>query len=64
VQKTLAATSDPGAIADRLYLATLSRNPTAGERQTAIDFLRAGTLGERTEDLQFVLLNSLEFLFQ
>jgi hypothetical protein len=63
VQKTLAATQDPGAIADRLYLSTLSRRPTPAERQTAIDYLRAGTLAERAEDLQYVLLNSLEFLF-
>jgi hypothetical protein len=64
VSKVLASTSDPGAIADQLYLATLSRTPNAQERQLAIDYLRAGTLADRTEDLQFVLLNSLEFLFQ
>lgn len=63
VSKVLASTSDPGAITDQLYLATLSRRPTAFERQTAIDYLRAGTLAERAEDLQFVLINSLEFLF-
>ncbi|HEV7768220.1 MAG TPA: DUF1553 domain-containing protein [Thermoanaerobaculia bacterium] len=63
VAKVLASTSDPGTIADQLYLATLSRRPTASERQTAIDYLRAGALNERAEDLQFVLLNSLEFLF-
>lgn len=63
VQKLLASTSDPGTIADQLYLATLSRRPTADERRVAIDYLRAGALAERTEDLQFVLLNSLEFLF-
>jgi Protein of unknown function (DUF1553)/Protein of unknown function (DUF1549) len=63
VLKVLASTSDPGAIADQLYLATLSRRPTAAERQIAIDYLRAGTLVERAEDLQFTLINSLEFLF-
>ncbi|HEX8152571.1 MAG TPA: DUF1549 domain-containing protein [Thermoanaerobaculia bacterium] len=63
VAKTLAATSDPGTIAEQLYLATLSRRPTATERQQAIDFLRGGTLNARTEDLQFALVNSLEFLF-
>jgi hypothetical protein len=63
VSKVLATTTDPGAIADQLYLATLSRRPTANERQVAIDYLRGGPLTERTEDLQFVLLNSLEFLF-
>ncbi len=63
VAKVLAATSDPGAIADQLYLNTLSRRPTAAERQVAIDYLNAGVLAERAEDLQFVLINSLEFLF-
>jgi len=63
VQKVLNATSDPGAVADQLYLATLSRRPTAQERQMAVAYLKAGALAERTEDLQFVLLNSLEFLF-
>jgi hypothetical protein len=64
VERVLASTSDPGSIADQLYLATLSRKPTTEERQAAIDFLRAGALAERTEDLQFVLLNTLEFIFQ
>jgi len=64
VSKTLAATSDPATITDQLYLATLSRKPTAQERQIAVDYLKAGTLAERAEDLQYVLLNSLEFLFQ
>jgi Protein of unknown function (DUF1549)/Protein of unknown function (DUF1553) len=63
VAKTLAATSDPGAIADALYLATLSRKPAATERQTAIAYLTSGNLAQKTEDLQFALLNSLEFLF-
>lgn len=64
VERVLAATTDPGTIADQLYLATLSRRPTAGERAAAIDYLAAGPLAERTEDLQFVLLNTLEFIFQ
>jgi hypothetical protein len=63
VQKILASTSDPGSITDQLYLATLSRRPSAAERQIAIGYLNAGALGERAEDLQYVLLNSLEFLF-
>jgi len=63
VSAVLASTNDPGTIADKLYLATLSRNPTASERQLAIDYLRSGNLGDRAEDLQFALINSLEFLF-
>jgi hypothetical protein len=63
VAKVTASTTDPGSVADQLYLATLSRKPTAAERQAAIDYLRAGTLATRAEDLQFTLINSLEFLF-
>lgn len=63
VQTVLAATSDPAVVTDQLYLATLSRRPTAAELQLAVDYLKAGTLGDRAEDLQYVLLNSLEFLF-
>jgi hypothetical protein len=63
VAKVLASTTDPGSIADQLYLATLSRRPTAAERQQAIAYLNSGVLAQKTEDLQWVLLNSLEFLF-
>lgn len=63
VAKVLASTSDPGTIADQLFLATLSRRPTADERSLAIGYLGSGTLGQKAEDLQFVLLNQLEFLF-
>jgi hypothetical protein len=63
VAKALAASSDPNAITDQLYLATLSRYPTASEKQQAVAYLKSGTLAQKTEDLQWVLLNSLEFLF-
>lgn len=63
VAKTLASTTDPGTIVDQIYLATLSRRPTSSERLSEIDFLRGGVLSQRTEDLQWVLINSLEFLF-
>ena len=63
VGKILSFTSDAGSISDQIYLATLSRSPSATERQQAIDFLRAGTLSQRAEDLQWTLMNSLEFLF-
>lgn len=64
VAKILASTTDPNAIADQLYLATLSRHPTAAEKTTAAAYLRSGTLAQKAEDLQFVLLNSLEFIFK
>ncbi len=63
VAKVLASTTDPSSIADQIYVATLSRHPSATERQQAIAYLSSGNLAQRTEDLQWVLLNSLEFLF-
>jgi hypothetical protein len=63
VAKTLAASSDPNVITDQLYLTTLSRFPTAAEKAQAVAYLKSGTLANKTEDLQWVLLNSLEFLF-
>ncbi len=63
VQVTLAATNDPNVVAEKLYLAALSRPPSADEKAIAVEYLRAGPLVERTEDLLYVLINSLEFLF-
>jgi hypothetical protein len=63
VAKTLTSTTDPNVIADQLYLMTLSRYPTVAEKQQAVAYLKSGTLAQKTEDLQWVLLNSLEFLF-
>ncbi len=62
VQK-LRATNDPNAIVDGLYLSTLARYPTAAERQTATAYLRSGDLSRKSEDLQYALLNKVEFLF-
>jgi hypothetical protein len=63
VATTLAASKDPGTIADSLYVATLARYPNASERAAAIAYLRSGDLTRKTEDLQFALMNKLEFLF-
>jgi hypothetical protein len=63
VQKVTTATSDKAAIADALYLATLSRYPTAAERLAAVEYLGEGNLVERAEDLQYALLNRVDFLF-
>ena len=63
VAKAIAASTDPNVIADQLYLTTLSRYPTAAEKTQAVNYLKSGTLAQKTEDLQWVLLNSLEFLF-
>jgi hypothetical protein len=63
VAKTLAASTDPAVITETLYLSTLSRYPTQTEKAQAVAYLQSGTLGQKTEDLQWALLNTLEFLF-
>lgn len=63
VANVLRATSDPATIADTLYLSTLSRYPTVTERNDAVAYLEGGVLARRTEDLQFTLLNRIEFFF-
>jgi hypothetical protein len=54
----------PEQAVDELYLATLSRWPTATERQKALDYLRGQTDRRRgMEDLLWALLNTREFMF-
>lgn len=63
VATALAAHADDGAVVDAIYTATLSRRPTTEERMAAITAMQSSGRISATEDLQFVLLNSLEFLF-
>jgi hypothetical protein len=56
--------TDPGTIADELYIATLSRLPAPDERAIAIDLLSNGDLTRNAEDLQFALINKVEFLYR
>ena len=63
VAHVLAATKDPGTIADELYIVTLARHPSSVERDAAIAYLGSGDLARKTEDLQYALMNRLEFLF-
>jgi hypothetical protein len=64
VAQLLAAKKPPEAIIAELYLATLSRFPTAAEQQTCLRLL-AETADQRAfyEDLQWSLINSKHFLF-
>jgi hypothetical protein len=63
VTTLLQLTSDPDTIIRQLYLNTLSRRPTQAEVDAVMpSFLQLGNL-EAAEDLQSVLLNRLEFLF-
>lgn len=63
VARLIKQSSDPATIAEGLYLNTLSRYPTAEEKVQAAAYLRSGELARKTEDLQFALINKLEFLF-
>jgi len=63
VARLIQQSTDPATIAEGLYLNTLSRYPTADEKVQAVAYLKSGDLAGKTEDLQFALINKLEFLF-
>jgi hypothetical protein len=63
VARLIDQSTDPATIAEGLYLNTLSRYPTADEKAQAAAYLKRGELARKTEDLQFALINKLEFLF-
>ena len=63
VARLIQQSNDPAAIAEGLYLNTLSRYPTTDEKAQAVAYLKSGELARKTEDLQFALINKLEFLF-
>jgi hypothetical protein len=63
VTTLLEQTSDPNTIIRQLYLNTLSRRPTQAEVDAVMPtFQQLGNV-EAAEDLQWVLLNRLEFVF-
>jgi len=63
VQRLLGMTSDPAQIIEELYLATLSREPSAAEMLGASNIMRQAGVGRGAELIQWSLLNKLEFLF-
>jgi hypothetical protein len=69
VAQLVARESDNGKLADELYLTVFARFPTAAERATAVEHLNIAAAGdvaarrEKTEDLLWTMLNSLEFVF-
>jgi hypothetical protein len=63
VARLIQQSDDPATITESLYLTTLSRYPTANEKAAAVSYLNSGELAKKTEDLQFALINKLEFLF-
>ena len=68
IGKLLKAGADNARLVDQLFLSTLSRPPTAAERDLAVSTLAGQTndAGRRgaAEDLFWTLLNHPEFLFQ
>jgi hypothetical protein len=67
VQKLVAANASPTQIVTSLYVSTLSRTPSAAELAAGIALLSSPPNGETkaqvAEDLQFALLNKLDFLY-
>ena len=67
VNRLVAANASPSQIVASLYLSTLSRTPTPAELAAAIALFASPANGETkaqvAEDLQFALLNKLDFLY-
>ncbi|HEY8182719.1 MAG TPA: hypothetical protein VII32_10795, partial [Thermoanaerobaculia bacterium] len=59
----LGVTSDPAVIIEELYLATLSRYPSAAESLAASNIIRQAGVQRGAELVQWALLNKIEFLF-
>jgi Protein of unknown function (DUF1553)/Protein of unknown function (DUF1549) len=62
VERLLQMQSSDDELLERLFLQTLSRKPTAEEKQAALA-RRGRSRTEWAEDLQWALLNKLDFLF-
>ena len=64
VAKLVKAKAMPERALEELYLAAFARQPTAQERQTALDYLRRQpNLQRGLEDLLWTLVNTREFMF-
>jgi hypothetical protein len=65
IGRLLKSSTTPEAIVEELYLATLSRLPTAAERSTTLAYVnRSAARRAAWEDVQWALINSKEFLFR
>jgi hypothetical protein len=62
VQQLLESGKTDGEMIEELFLRTLSRFPRQAETDVALRILREGDRTQRTEDLQWILLNTAEFL--
>jgi hypothetical protein len=63
VQRLLGQGLDNAKLVEELYLATLSRFPTEKEKTAAMNYLAQGNRTQQLEDLQFALLNKIDFLY-
>jgi len=66
LRRLLRSARKPRRAVDQVFLAVLSRLPTAEERDTVLAFVREGVAGRREKmvDLVWTLVNSAEFLYQ
>jgi hypothetical protein len=63
VAKLVLSAKGDAAIVEDLYLASLSRVPTAAESDLAVKYLAGGSKAGRAQDLLWALLNSKGFLY-
>lgn len=62
IQRLLDSYDDDGRVVDEIFLATLARPPSSSERQVALTEL-AGDRTRGAENLQWALINNVEFFF-
>jgi len=62
VEHLLNAYPDDGKVVDELFLATLSRPPSAAEREVGLEAMRRNR-AEGAQNLQWALINQVEFFF-
>ncbi|MGH9204646.1 MAG: hypothetical protein ACRD2A_25740, partial [Vicinamibacterales bacterium] len=62
LQRLLESSKSDSEIVEELFLATLSRRPRPEEMAVATRMLTEGDRKQRAEDLQWALLNTVEFL--
>ena len=62
VEELVNSARSPGEIVDEMYLRTLSRPPLSSERELAGKWLEQDRR-QGAEDLQWCLLNKLDFVF-
>jgi hypothetical protein len=65
VSSLLKRNLDPGGLVNELYMGTLSRRPSPAELAAGVAYITSNkrTLATGLEDLQFVLLNKVDFIF-